>query len=255
MKEMNDEHGNVRFNKIFEWMLPTFDGESFYECLSARMRNYMAHSITSKGWMPCYYCPANGKVIVADYVAHFFGCQIARSLRGNPSISCTWLTCEPLDAISMYMESMPKMAFRDIYHCLHFDNDWDEDDKWDEVYMDQKQSSPENTAHHRQKFSMFKDGFNRWWKECLIFRCWLTFDESRVAGWYHSPITQGPDPKPIHTGTTIHSLAIMHGDLTLYKVHVCMFGRATDKDLAKQNENTVTTQKWVNLLLIDAKQL
>ncbi len=95
---------------------------------------------------------------------------------------------------------------------------------------------------------MFKDGFNHRWKECLIFGRWLTFDESCVAGWYHSPITQGPDPKPIHTGATIHSLAITHGDLALYKVHVRVFGGATDEDLAKQNENTVTTQKWVNLL-------
>jgi hypothetical protein len=144
------------------------------------------------------------------------------------------------------MESMPKMAFQDIYHCLHFNNDWD--NKWDKVYMDQKQCSLENTAHHHQKFSMFKDGFNRWWKECLIFGCWLTFDKSHVAGWYYSPITRGPDPKPIPTGATIHSWAITRSDLALYKVNVCVFGGATDGDLDKPNENTVTTQKWVNLL-------
>jgi hypothetical protein len=49
MKEMIDEHGDVRFHKIFEWMLLTFDGESFYECLLMRMRNYMAPSIKSNG--------------------------------------------------------------------------------------------------------------------------------------------------------------------------------------------------------------
>jgi hypothetical protein len=123
MKEMIDKHGNVRFHKIFEWMLPTFDDKSFYECLSARMRNYMAHSIKSKGWMRCYYCPADGKVIVADDVARFFGCQIVRSLGGNPSIARTWSTRKPLDVIGTCMESMPKMDFRDIYHCLHFNND------------------------------------------------------------------------------------------------------------------------------------
>ncbi len=36
----------------------------------------------------------------------------------------------------------------------------------------------------------------------------------------------------------------------MYKVHVCVFGGATDRDLGKQNENTVTTQKWVNLQLL-----
>ncbi len=105
-------------------------------------------------------------------------------------------------------------------------------------------------AHHRQKFSVFKGGFNCWWKECLILGCWLTFDKSRVAGWYHSPITQRPDPKPICTGAIIHSLAITHGNLALYKVHVRVFSGATDGDSGKPNKNTVTTQKWVKLLLM-----
>ena len=103
-------------------------------------------------------------------------------------------------------------------------------------------------AHHCRKFSMFKDGFNSRWKECVILGRWPTFDKSRVVGWYHSPIMQGPDLKPICTGTTIHSLWITHGNLTLYKKHVCVFGGATDGDLDKTNDNTITNQKWVNLL-------
>ena len=62
-------------------------------------------------------------------------------------------------------------------------------------------------------------------------------------GWYHSPITQGPDPKPICTGATIHLLVIMHSNLVLYKAHICEFGGATDGDVGKANDNTVTTQK------------
>jgi len=96
---------------------------------------------------------------------------------------------------------------------------------------------------------MFEDGFNRRWKdECTIFGRWLTFVESRVVGWYHSSITQGPDPKPIQTGATIHSLAIMHDNLVSYKVHACVFGGATDGNLDKANDNTIITQKFVNLL-------
>jgi hypothetical protein len=247
---MINEHGDVRFHKIFELMLPMFDGKSFYECLSARMRNYMAHSIISKGWTSYYYCPADEKVVVADDIACFFGCQIAQSLRGNPSINRTWSTREPLDVIGRCMESMPKNAFRNICHCLHFNNDWDKDNKWGKVYADKKRCSPENMAHHCQMFSVFEDGFNLWWKECLIFGRWFTFDESCATGWYHIPIMQGPDPKPICTGATIHSLAITHSNLVLYKVHICVFGGATDGDLSKPNENTITTQKWVNLLLL-----
>ncbi len=67
-------------------------------------------------------------------------------------------------------------------------------------------------------------------------------------GWYHSPIMQGPDPKPIWTGATIHSLAIMHGMLALYKLHVRVFGGKTDGNLGHHQDNTSGIQKWVNLL-------
>jgi hypothetical protein len=58
-------------------------------------------------------------------------------------------------------------------------------------------TSPDDTAHHSRKFSMFEDGFNHQWKECIQFGRWVMFNESRVVGWYHSPIMQGPDPEPI----------------------------------------------------------
>jgi hypothetical protein len=53
------------------------------------------------------------------------------------------------------------------------------------------------------------------------------FNESHIAGWYHSPITQGLDPEPIQTGATIHLLAMIHGILTSYKLHVQVFGGTT----------------------------
>ena len=54
--------------------------------LSARMRNFMLHSVKTKGWTQKYYCPDEEKIIIADHVAHFFECKRAQSLRGNPSI-------------------------------------------------------------------------------------------------------------------------------------------------------------------------
>jgi len=253
LKGFTDEHSDIRFCHIYEWMLPSFDGNSFYEFLAVRMRNYMLHVTKEKGWVPKYYCPSDEKYILADDVARFFGCQLAWSLRGNSSIERCWSTRELLDAIGTCMESMPKPknAAEDIYSCLHFNDDWNDGEEWeDNTYTDRKKCSPDGTAHHRQKFSMFEDGFNIWWKECVEFRKWLTFDESRVTGWYHSPITQGPDPKPIRTGATIHSLGITHGNLASYKVHVQVFGGKTDGDLGLTNDNTVTIQKWVNLLLV-----
>jgi hypothetical protein len=49
LKVMMDAHGNICFSKIFEWILPTFDVDSFYDFLSARMHNFMLHSIKDKG--------------------------------------------------------------------------------------------------------------------------------------------------------------------------------------------------------------
>ena len=89
LKGMVDAHGDVRFAKISEWMLPTFDTKSFYEFLAARMRNKMVHSIKTNGRTPKYHNPANKKDIAADHITHFYGCQLAGSLRCNLSIKRT----------------------------------------------------------------------------------------------------------------------------------------------------------------------
>ena len=39
--------------------------------------------------------------------------------------------------------------------------------------------------------------FNKRWKELATYGLHVTFVKSRVAGWYKSLITIGPDPKPI----------------------------------------------------------
>ena len=37
MERMKDENGDIRYNKVFEWMLPMFAGETFWAFLAARM--------------------------------------------------------------------------------------------------------------------------------------------------------------------------------------------------------------------------
>ncbi len=49
-------------------------------------------------------------------------------------------------------------------------------------------------------------------------------------------------------GATIHMLAVTHGDLALYKLHVHVFSGKTNKDLGQRNNHTISIQKWVNLL-------
>ena len=48
LKGIIDAHGDIRFSKVFEWTLPKFDGETFYEFLSARMRNFIVYAIKTK---------------------------------------------------------------------------------------------------------------------------------------------------------------------------------------------------------------
>ena len=68
-----------------------------------------------------YYTPSKGLVLItSDYVARFFG---------FPSVERTWNTREPLRAVGSVKESMPKDAYQDMYRCMHFSNDWEED--WD----------------------------------------------------------------------------------------------------------------------------
>ena len=63
-------------------------------------------------------------------------------------------------------------------------------------------------AAHQVKFKLFEGAFVKRWQQCDKFGKWVTADESRLAGWYHSPCTIEPAPKPIRTGATLHSLAL-----------------------------------------------
>jgi hypothetical protein len=178
LKGFTDKHGDIRFYCIYEWMLRSFDGDSFYEFLAARMRNYMVHVIKEKGWVPKYYCPSDNKYILANNVSRFFGCQLARSLRGNPLIERCWLTWDSLDAIGTCMETMPKNSFKDIYSCLHFNKDWDNEEEWeDNMYTDRKNvqsgrhgASPTEVFDVRGWLQHLVEGVCRVWKVADVQR-------------------------------------------------------------------------------------
>ena len=76
---------------------------------------------------------------------------------------------------------------------------------------------------------------------------WITADESRVAGWYHSVMTIGPELKPIRTGATLHTFCITKGPLHSYKLFARGYGGADDEDMNKHNPGTVTKLKMVSL--------
>ena len=85
------------------------------------------------------------------------------------------------------------------------------------------------------------------WQAIVNFGKWITTDESRVAGWYHSVMTCGPEPKPIRTGATLHTVCVTEGPLSTYKLFARTYGGKTDEDMNKRNEHTVTKLKMVSL--------
>jgi hypothetical protein len=219
LENMKDAQGTIRFHLVFDWLLPKFgqvlDKEGFYEFAAARMRNYMTEIVRNRAYRPEHYKPFDGKFITADNVARFFGCQLARAIKGLSSVMNFWSTLESLNTIGMVKESMPCGAFSDMQRCMHFADDWDEDngEVWDAYFVDKKVESPIDIAHHCRKFGIFEDSFNARSKAAVIFGRRLTMDESCTPGWYHGPITQGPEPKPVRTGGTMHTVCVTDGPL------------------------------------------
>ena len=249
--KLMDEHGDIRFYKVLEWCLPRFgdfNDTILWDWQAERMNNYMTHIISEKDFKPKYYCPSKGVIITGDNVCRFYGAMLARSLSGTPSVEKIWDTRSSLRAIGAIKESMPQDAFKDLCRCMHFADDWEVDDeRWAADYSGVKEEPGEETAKHRRKFAVLEDGYNKRWQAIVKFGRWVTADESRIAGWYHSPMTVGPEPKPIRTGCTLHSLCVTHGPLRTFKLFVRAYGGASDMDLDQVHENVQSTQKWVKL--------
>jgi hypothetical protein len=244
-------NGRIMFEKVFEWSLPLFgnnDEVPLFEWQAARMRNYMTKIMKDPEiqFKPRYYKPDIDKVITSDHVARFYGCLIAKMLAGNPSIEQAFSTRDVFNAVEPMKEAMTKNAMQDLSRCLHFADDWNDDD-WTNEYFDSKDEAKEDTAQHRKKFALLEDAYNKRWQAMVNFGKWLTADESRVAGWYKSVMTVGPEPKPIRTGATLHSLCVTEGSLRTYKLFVRVYGGKLDGDLARRHENTETKLKFVSL--------
>ena len=141
---------------------------------------------------------------------------------------------DSLSHVGPCAESMPLSAFGDMHQCLHFVHDWEEDANadWEDVYLDEKVESSA-TAKHRVQVGMVKDVFNKRLKELVTYGLHITFDKSRVDGWYKSSITIGPEPKPIRTGATLHSVYVTFEPLSTYKLHVCGCGGREDEEVNK----------------------
>ncbi|OEU05936.1 hypothetical protein FRACYDRAFT_257320 [Fragilariopsis cylindrus CCMP1102] len=235
IESLKDSDGEIRYGKVFEWLLPRFGedkNETLFEFQAARMRNYMTKKVVEDGWKPKYYQGADD-TIQPDHVARFYGSLLAKMLTGSRSINQMFCTREIFNAVPPIQESMPKNALEDMTSCLHYSDDWDPmgDADWDEVYDDPKVVAPPHTARHRVKHGILEDCYIQRWQYCVNPSKWITTDESQIAGWYHSCMTIGPDPKPIRTGATLHTVCITQGPLSSYKLYARVYGGKDDQDM------------------------
>ena len=113
----------------------------------------------------------------------------------------------------------------------------DEDD-WDIHYQDDRdgEGMPQS-ASHRQKNGCLEDAFWEHWQLQVNFGRELTADKSQVAGWLKSQMTTGPEPKPIRTGATLHTLCVTRGEMVGFKLFVRAYGGKTDEDLSDITNN------------------
>jgi hypothetical protein len=238
---LRDANGETRFENVFEWALPRFcedDSETLFEFQAARMQNFMTKRVAD-GWTPKYY--TWDKVITADHVARFYSASLDKMLMGNRSIERIFCSREFFNAVPPIQAAMPKNALEDLTVCLHCK------DHWDDIYDDPQVQADASMASHRVKHGILEDGYNRRWQAIVNPRKWITTDESRVTGWYHSAMTVGPEPKPIRTGATLHTVCITHGPLSTYKLFARGYGGRSDQDINKHSKNTVTKLKMVSL--------
>jgi hypothetical protein len=156
------------------------------------------------------------------------------------------------NAVPPIQESMPNNALEDLTICLQYSDDWECNDDWNDIYDDPKveaDTSMTSMASHRVKHGILEDGYNRRWQAIVNPGKWITTDESRVAGWYHSAMTIDPEPKPIQTGATLHTVCITDGPLSTYKLFaIRVYGGRSDQDINRHNRHTVTKLKMVSFL-------
>jgi len=92
------------------------------------MNNYMAYIIKDKEYKPRYYKPRDGVIVTGDHICRFDGIMIVRSLCGGKSSVDIWSTRSTFKAEGSTKESMLQDPFKDLCQCLHFRDDWEEED-------------------------------------------------------------------------------------------------------------------------------
>ena len=116
------------------------------------MRNYMMHLIRGKDkvWWPKYYNPEDGLVITGNHVCRFHDVMLECAQPSAHSMEHIWSMRSVHKANAPVKECMPQDAFKDFCRCMHFADNWEEEDdeRRDEIYSNANETALEDTTRH-----------------------------------------------------------------------------------------------------------
>ena len=92
------------------------------------------------GYKPKYYDLCGEKKdnicteVQAHHIAWFYGVMMARIFSSNTSIDTMFSVCECLDSVPCVKEAITQDAYKDLYCCMHFVDDWEADsnEEWED---------------------------------------------------------------------------------------------------------------------------
>ena len=104
--------------------------------------------------------------------------MMAQTFSSNTLIDTMFSVRERLDTFPCVKEAITQDAYKDLYWCIHFVDDWkaDSDEEWEEFFHDTKVVVDNTAAAHQSKFGIVEDRFNSQWQEVIKFWRWLTAD-------------------------------------------------------------------------------
>jgi hypothetical protein len=216
----------VDFLQVFEWLMPQFDDPG------------APASVSYWDWL-CVQClayqeletPTQTVSFTPDILRRVHGCQIARAVQGMPSVHQCYDTHETLNHLADVVESLPRNLYKQCLALLHFSDE----------------ESEKGWAWHCRKFGEVQQQYCKRWQACVTPGRAITMDESRVAGWYHSGITCGPEPKPVRTGATAHTVCVTNGKFARFLLAWRIYGGRNDEGLSAPVSGSQGRGKWIQL--------
>ena len=180
-----DYSGNLRFSKVFQWLLPKYKDKSFWEFLAAQPRretvwyNSCNQTNTSHGTITLTRMLLSPLITPTTSVdVPWENAPLFPVYRRNVVDARRYIFC-----VSPVNKSMPQDVPKDSCQCMHFSDDWEEEEDiaWDKVYCHMRQNIIKIWLHWG-RIQQMAEGEHFLWR--AVDGRW-----SRVVGWYNSYMT------------------------------------------------------------------